>query len=93
MELPTDYDKLNRTEKQIVREEYVKLQEGKCYHCGKLLAEQPCQKILKKPVQKELFPQGFFKYPVHLHHNHFTGMTIGAVHSYCNAILWQYHGE
>jgi hypothetical protein len=30
---------------------------------------------------------------VHLHHSHETGMTIGAVHARCNAVLWQYHGE
>jgi hypothetical protein len=40
-----------------------------------------------------LFPKNFLKWPVHLHHSHDTGMTIGAVHSYCNAVLWQYHNE
>jgi hypothetical protein len=28
-----------------------------------------------------------------LHHCHQTGLTIGAVHAKCNAVLWQYHGE
>lgn len=32
-------------------------------------------------------------YPVHLHHDHKTGLTIGAVHAKCNAVLWQYYGE
>ena len=35
----------------------------------------------------------FFKWPVHLHHCHDTGMTTGAVHCYCNAVLWQYPGK
>jgi hypothetical protein len=40
-----------------------------------------------------LFPELFLKYPVHLHHSHVTGLTIGAVHAYCNAVLWVYHDE
>ena len=40
-----------------------------------------------------LFPESFFKYPVHLHHSHDTGKTIGAVHAYCNAVLWEYYGQ
>jgi len=30
---------------------------------------------------------------MHLHHNHETDMTEGAVHAYCNAVLWQYEGK
>jgi len=48
---------------------------------------------LEKRIDWDLFPPGFLKNPVHLHHNHDTGMTIGAVHAYCNAVLWQYYGE
>ena len=44
-------------------------------------------------ITNSLFPPNFFKWPVHLHHSHDTGMTIGAVHARCNAVLWQYHGE
>jgi len=44
-------------------------------------------------IKKSLFPRGFFGYPIHLHHSHDTGMTIGAVHAHCNAVLWQYEGE
>ena len=32
-------------------------------------------------------------HPIHLHHDHDTDLTIGAVHAYCNAILWEYHNE
>jgi hypothetical protein len=49
--------------------------------------------VLTMPINEKIFPPNFFKYPVHLHHDHNTGMTIGAVHAYCNAVLFQYHGE
>ena len=49
------------------------------------------------PIAAELdrgvFPAGFLNYPVHLHHDHDSGQSIGAVHAYCNAILWVHHGE
>lgn len=95
MELPVNYEKLDwrKGERRIVREEYERLQGGKCYYCGAPLAGAPADKVAKKPVRESLFPNGFFKNPVHLHHSHVTGMTIGAVHAYCNAVLWQYEGE
>jgi hypothetical protein len=49
--------------------------------------------VNKNPINQILFPKSFFKYPVHLHHCHKTGLTLGAVHHYCNAYLWQYLGE
>lgn len=93
MDLPVNYDKLKSHKKRIVREEYVKRQNGNCYHCGMPLDGPPSKEVADKPVLEKLFPRGFFNWPVHLHHSHDTGMTIGAVHSYCNAVLWQYHGE
>jgi len=53
----------------------------------------PDESVSELPVHRDLFPVGFFKNPHHLHHNHETGMTIGTVHAYCNAVLWEYHGE
>ena len=93
MKLPTNYNKLTISDKKDVRKEYIKEQGGMCYFCGGLLDEQPPNHILDKPVVKSLFPPKFFDSPVHLHHNHETGMTIGAVHCYCNAVLWQYYNE
>lgn len=93
MILPTNYNDLQPSERRLVREEYVRLQYGRCSHCGGLLIIQPPENIRRLPINKRLFPETFFKYPVHLHHDHKTGMTIGAVHSVCNAVLWQYHGE
>lgn len=90
---PKDYNKLTSYQRKKLREEYVEHQEGRCHHCGGLLSEKPPQHILSKKLNLKLFPPNFLKYPVHLHHCHETGMTIGAVHSYCNGVLWQYHGE
>ena len=93
MDLPVNYDGLHWTEKRRVREEYIKIQDGKCCHCGNLLSDKASSDILRMPINRNLFPDNFFKWPVHLHHCHDTGMTIGAVHNYCNAVLWQHHGE
>lgn len=93
MELPVNYNSLTYSERREVRERYVKKQKGNCYYCGAPLSEEPTNEAKNKPILKGLFPINFFKYPVHLHHNHDTGITMGAVHSHCNAVLWQYHGE
>ncbi len=93
MKLPANYDGLNYTEKRLVREEYIKRQDGNCHYCGNPLFGNPATRVANIDVDRSLFPVNFFKYPIHLHHNHDTGMTIGAVHHYCNAVLWQYYGE
>lgn len=93
MRLPIDYNDAHWKKRRDARNEYVKLQKGLCYHCNKLLTESPSGYINSKVIYESMFPKGFFNYPVHLHHDHDTGMTIGAVHNKCNAVLWQYHGE
>jgi hypothetical protein len=93
IQLPANYDLLNTQQRRLVREEYVRIQEGRCSHCGELLTGKASADVLSKSVNRRLFPEGFFRWPVHLHHNHTTSMTIGAVHNYCNAVLWQYYGE
>ena len=93
MKLPTDYTKLTRRERRSVREEYVRLQEGKCSYCKEPLDKDAAFEVMEKQIDISLFPPSFFKWPVHLHHCHNTGMTLGAVHCHCNAVLWQYHGE
>jgi hypothetical protein len=91
--LPVNYNKLKPYQRKQVREQYIKLQNGKCYYCGNDLNKRPPKNIRQLPINKKLFPANFFKYPVHLHHNHETGLTFGAVHALCNAVLWQYEGE
>ena len=93
-ELPQDYNKLSSGSKRIVREEYVKQQGGRCAYCDGKLSEKPAQEVRDAyPLNMSLFPIGFLKHPVHLHHCHKTGKTISALHGYCNGIMFQYHGE
>lgn len=90
MNLPARYDDLSWQEKREVREEYMRRQNGLCWYCDKSLSGSPAEWVLAKVIDRKLFPQGFFKYPVHLHHNKRSGLTIGAVHSLCNAVSFQY---
>lgn len=84
------YDSLNPRQRKALREEYVESQGQRCWYCKKLLTEEPNRRW---KINWALFPPNFLKHPVHLHHSHVTGMTIGVVHAYCNAVLWQYEGE
>ena len=93
MELPVNYNELTFSERKLVREEYIKLQGNKCCFCGNYLDRPASADVRSRSVDPTLFPPKFFDWPVHLHHNHETGMTKGAVHCYCNAVLWQYYGE
>ena len=93
MELPVNYDDTPWQQRRLVREEYIRRQEGNCCHCGSSLDGNPPESITSKRIKTSLFPDSFFKWPVHLHHDRKTGLTIGAVHNTCNAVLWQYHGE
>ena len=93
MDLPVNYDECSVSMRNTVRDEYCRVQNNKCYHCDMSLNEQPAAEIMVLSVDESLFPPNFFKWPIHLHHDHNTGMTIGAVHCRCNAVLWQYHEE
>jgi len=88
--LPVNYNSLQWYERRQVREQYIKEQEYKCYYCGCSLKEPAPQHIRDKKINWHLFPSNFMNYPIHLQHNHYTGMTEGAVHNYCNAVMWQY---
>jgi len=93
VKLPVNYDKLHYRERRIIRNEYIRRQDGLCKHCNEPLNGAPSSEVSCLRVNEDLFPQNFFKWAVHLHHDRNTSMTIGAVHCYCNAVLWQYHGE
>ena len=93
MILPVDYTKIPFKERYLVREQYIEEQKGLCMHCNCPLDKEPPEEITEKSIAWDLFPEGFLKYPVHLQHNHTTNMTEGAVHAYCNAVLWQYYGR
>lgn len=91
--LPVDYTKLHYTERKAVRLQYIEEQKDLCYYCGKSLKMEAPQYIKDKRIDWDLFPPNFLQHPIHLQHNHNTGMTEGAVHSYCNAVMWQYEGR
>lgn len=90
---PVNYTKISSYKRKEIREAYIQEQDGKCYYCNNPLKGLPSNKVLNTKINLELFPTGFMTRPIHLHHNHQTGMTIGAVHCRCNAVLWQYHHE
>lgn len=93
MELPTNYELLSSSERRTARGQYVKLQEGLCYWCRAPLDGPPADGEKRKSIRRDLFPSNFFKHPIHLQHCHKTGMTEGAVHAHCNAVMWQYYGR
>lgn len=90
---PQNYKALSPQERRELRNRYRAEQDDNCWHCKEPLKGKPAGYIMAKPLNQRLFPAGFLRWPVHLHHDHGTGMTIGAVHAWCNGVLWQYHGE
>lgn len=88
-----DYNDLTPSERRAMRELYIEHQNGKCFYCKEPLSSEPSPKIKDKSINWKKFPDNFLRYPVHLQHNHQTGMTEGAVHAYCNAVMWQYEGR
>jgi len=93
MKLPVNYEEISQSARRLVRKEYVRVQEGKCAHCKEPLNGPPTKEISQARITTHLFPEGFLDNPIHLHHCHNTGLTIGAIHARCNAFLWEYCGE
>lgn len=93
IKLPVDYDSCSSSMRKLVREQYARIQGGRCKHCNQPLDGPPTDEVEKRYIDLSLFPPGFFNHPVHLHHSRETGKTIGAIHARCNAFLWQYKGE
>jgi hypothetical protein len=93
-ELPVNYDKISQGERRIVREQYIREQKGICPYCNNPLDDLPSKEILEKSkyINWTLFPNGFLTHPLHLHHDHDTGLTIGAIHNFCNACSFFYDG-
>lgn len=93
VQLPAHYPSMSPTMRRIARLEYIELQDGKCHYCSKPLDGEPSIWAKEMKINPCLYPPEFFNHPIHLHHNHETGMTIGAVHCHCNAVLWEYDDE
>ena len=91
--LPVNYDSLKWFERKNVRQQYIEEQEGKCMYCNCDISEEPPKLITEKYINWDFFPPNFLSNPIHLQHDHNTGLTEGAVHAYCNAVMWQYEGR
>jgi hypothetical protein len=91
--LPVDYTELEWNERRVVREQYIKEQKGLCFFCNGSLEKEAPKRITSKKINWSLFPKNFLQYPIHLQHSHETGLTEGAVHNYCNAVMWQYENR
>ena len=91
--LPVKYKDIPIYERKLVREQYIKEQNGKCFYCGEDLNKPAPHRITNKYIDWSYFPENFLNSPIHLQHDHKTGWTEGAVHNYCNAVLWQYEGR
>ncbi len=91
--LPTDYTKLKWYERREVRQLYILKQKGKCFFCKEDLLQPAPKKITDKKIDWSYFPENFLKYPIRLQHCRKSRFTEGAVHNYCNAVMWQYHNR
>ena len=70
MQLPVNYNLISWQDKKKAREQYVVEQDGLCHYCKSKLSGKPESSVSQKPVNRSLFPDSFFKWPVHLHHCH-----------------------
>ncbi len=93
VQLPVEYAGLSPSGKQLVRKAYMQKQKGLCYYCRHPLLKPPSYKVQHAKITWSLFPENFQRYPIHLHHDHETGLTLGVVHMRCNAYLWEYENE
>lgn len=91
--LPAPYEQLTPVQRRTVREEYARRQGNRCYYCHADLGGQPPPEVLALKLDVFRFTPNFLDHPLHLHHDHHTGLTLGTVHAHCNGVLWQYHGE
>ena len=91
--IPLNYTTLSQKERRELRLLYIEEQNGKCFYCNEDLDKDPPKYVTDRNINWRLFPPNFTKAPIHLQHCHKTGMTEGAVHAYCNAVMWQYEGR
>lgn len=92
-DLPVEYHRLSPRDKRAVRNQYIVKQSHKCFFCGESLNDDPPKHIKNASMNKRMFPKGMLNYPIHLQHDHRTGLTEGAVHAKCNAYWWEYKGR
>lgn len=83
------YRLMTRQQRRQVRLQLAKEQGNMCWYCKQPLSGPPSPDIDNYAFNKHLFPKGMFDFPVHLHHDHNSGICVGAVHAKCNAYMWQ----
>lgn len=95
MQFPVEYTSLTQPERRAIRFKYIEHQGNRCHFCQTPLTGSPAPEVTSKDINWDLFPGGenFLNHPIHLDHDHYSGMTRGAVHAYCNAVLFQYYGQ
>lgn len=103
--LPMPYDELRRNwrKKRFVRDAYRAFQDDACCICGGLLApygDAPKKTRENLEILEAVIGKGeainlskLQRWPTHLHHNHETGLTVGAAHGACNIWLWISEGK
>ena len=93
---PQRYRDLNTNQRRKLRDEYVEHFRGRCLYCGLKLDGKP-SRIVRDSVDEiewDDLPggkEGFLSNPIHLHHDHGTGLTLGPVHALCNAHSWHFY--
>ena len=92
-DLPLVYNNIPASHKANVRAQYISKQKGLCMFCNNPLSGRPTKRVINFKVNWKLFPMGFRYHPVHLQHDHYTGLTEGVVHMKCNAYMWQVLGR
>lgn len=93
---PQRYRDLNISQKQELRDQYVDYFRGRCVYCDRQLDDEPHKFVCQSAdeIEWDALPggkEGFLKNPVHLHHDHETGLTLGPVHAQCNAHSWHFY--
>lgn len=86
LELPTKYSSLSGERLAVVKEAYICLQRERCWLCGGNLYELPNHVVDNPNLIGLCSSQLAEQHPLHLHHNHDTGLTLGVAHAECNII-------
>jgi len=86
LELPIKYSSLSGERLSAVKEAYTCLQRERCWLCGNNLWDLP-KYIVENPKLMGLCGNQLAEHsPLHLHHDHDTGLTLGVTHAECNII-------
>jgi hypothetical protein len=93
---PQKYDDLNSEEKRKLREQYIEWFNGRCLYCEEMLEDEPHKFVRQSADDIEWDDlhggkEGFLSNPVHLHHDHETGLTLAPLHALCNAHSWHFN--